>query len=209
MSYLTLAQAENVFWSTVVQALKLDPDTTAPDRVRIAWPTFGQPGWNRDEDRMFLLVSESDQSINRERDVIWESTAGDYAIKRTGQIRVWQLDIIAYGPNSYDDQIRVRNMLFAKPFTVNGKTFDIPRYLRENGLYIIPDISAPTRSPEIFGGNWWQRADMRVFFNERVIYEDEHVPYFKAAKINITNQQPSAKNTEIARSDEQDVIIEP
>lgn len=208
MSYLTLSQAENVFWSAIVQALKLDPDTSS-DRVRIAWPTSGQPGWNRDEDRMFLLVTESDQSINRERDVIWEPTAGDYAIKHTGQIRVWQLDIIAYGPNSYDDQIRVRNMLFAQPFVIDGKTFDIPRFLRENGLYIIPDIAAPTRAPEIFGGNWWQRADMRVFFNERVVYEDEQVPYFRAAKVNITAQQPSGKNTEIARSDEQDVIIEP
>jgi hypothetical protein len=164
------------------------PDDPEKSVVRRVWPKYGAPGWTQEDNVIFFRLAEEDAPINRPLDALAETTEDEAAIT-TGQMRLWRLDVIAYGPNGYDNLVRIRRNLFGQAAS---------RYLKKSGLFIVPDIPAPRRAPELFNSDWWERADMPVRFNERVIYDEERVPYFEGASFGIDGQEPggnSGKNS--------------
>jgi hypothetical protein len=167
--------------------LGLDPgsaDQEVLKKVRKSWPTGGAPGWKREEDVIFLRLAEEDDAVNRPLDAAYRRE-GDGLVKLSARVRVWRLDLIAYGPNSYDRQALIRKRLLDA---------DVSAALKGAGLYIVPDMPAPRRAPELFNANWWERADLTAFFNERVDFGAEPAPAFKGIKIAFTGQTPGGQS---------------
>lgn len=186
MSGLTLIQAEDIFWSAFMKMLEYDPSNEADaSKIRIAWPTLGMPGWNHEEEILFLRITEADDAFNRQRNITYEKSNLEFVLKRISQTRVWSVFLIAYGPSSYNYLVKIRDRLFSE---------EIKKIFRKDSLFFIPDISAPRRVPELFGGIWWERSDMEIRFNELVRYEDELIPYIESVEIKIDSQAPSGTN---------------
>lgn len=158
---LRLSEIEEIFWSITMLMLGLNPESkneTETSRVRTTWPTSGAPAWKIDEDICFLSITQRDDLINRQRNVWIEEVEGQ--LKRIIEYtRVMNCAYILYGPNSYDYAELLQHSLF------------LPEYremLNNNYLYLIPDVSAPIRAPELYNGRWWERSDFGVNFNLHV-----------------------------------------
>ena len=182
--YLTMKQLETLFWQSTLLMIGLDPKNKAnAGKVRLSWPTQGASAWKVDEDVIFLRITEADDEYNRQRDTAYDpkDKDADNAIEKKTFTRIIQTYWICYGPNSFDRAFAIRNALFA---TQSRET------LSGSGLYLIPDMDAPRRSPELFAGQWWERTDLSARFNE-YIRLDTTVPYLKSADIAVENSPVS------------------
>ena len=65
---LTLKQVEDFFQRITTQMLGLNPDAPQnQDKVRIAWPTDGQPAFKITDDIVFLKINNPDEQITKQR----------------------------------------------------------------------------------------------------------------------------------------------
>jgi hypothetical protein len=178
--FLTTEQLENLFWRVTMMMLGFNPDEysdpvipPAFTPVRISWPTEGAPAWKIDQDVAFLRVGEEDDEINIIRDTILAAKDDDNANEITAQTRVIRVHWLLYGPNSWNNASRIRRLLYEEPYR---------EPLSANQIFLIPQIKAPQRLPELFSGRWWERADVAASFNELIHY-DSTVPYLKSAEV--------------------------
>lgn len=164
----TLSQLEIIFQKMIMGMLGL-LDTSPVDYnaaaryVRVSWPTGGQPGWGSNENITFIRVTESDDRINRQReDKLTESEDNPLMLnEEMSYTRVISLFIIFYGPNSWNNAQTVRDYIFR-----DSSSYRMD--LAKDKIYPIPDIVAPRRAPEPFVGQWYQRVDLEIRFNENV-----------------------------------------
>lgn len=159
----TLDELETVFWRELMTVLGYELDNPKWEQnppVRRSWQTQGQPGWGINEDILFLKIyDESGQDITVPVDTILTDLDEDIEVNK-GQTRVLRLNLIAYGPNSYDNLIRIRNY-----FQSNTS-----KRLKENEIYLIPRSDTPYRVPELFLQQWWDRCDLNLWFNCLMTY---------------------------------------
>ena len=152
----TIEELEEIFRSLTVSMLGTSP---TPD-VRISWPEDGAPAWKITENVTFLQVIEKDDRINRQRDESFIASSPDSEVIRVNEYtRVIQISWTFYGPDSYENSQLVRDGLFLQEY------HDV---LADDEIYLIPDIAAPRRAPELFQGRWWKRCDMAASFNEKI-----------------------------------------
>jgi hypothetical protein len=69
------------------------------------------------------------------------------------------LKLVFYGPNSFENAQTVRDQFFADEYR---------RRLAQDEIYLIPDIVSPRRAPDPFQGQWWERVDLTLRFNEKI-----------------------------------------
>lgn len=181
--FLTLKQIESLFWNVTTQMLGLDPALPInANKVRIAWPTTGAPAWKIDEDVVFIRMGDADDPINVQRDVTTsQSDDDDNANQATSYTRVLMAQWVCYGPNSFDNAFMIRNNLYKQKYR------DL---LNINQVFLIPQINSPVRSPELFSGQWWERANVTAKFNELLQF-NETVPYLKSVTTTVTVGQNS------------------
>jgi hypothetical protein len=173
---LTLKQLKSIFFTETCKMLGLDP--TAPEnqgKVRLAWPTDGAPTWGIDEDIVFLRITPIDDRIARTQDILYDTSSSDYAVKSVGYTRVHKIDWTLYGPNSYDNADIIRSKLLNNDYLLDFSS---------NNLYLVTDVPMPTRLPELFNGQWWERTDFSASFNETVIRTSQ-TPYFVSTNIQL------------------------
>jgi hypothetical protein len=179
---MELKTIEDLFQNMTAQILGLDPDSG----VRISWPTEGAPAWEIDENIAFVRVTTEDRPYNRKRESKYTYVASpecmDHDITYT---RIVSVAWLLYGPDSFDNAQLLRDAFFLQ---TNREE------LAGSNLYLIPDILEPRRVPELFGGRWWERADVTILFNEFVTMSS--VAYFlKSAEIAV--QVDSEESIEI------------
>ena len=75
--------------------------------VRHSWPKGGAPDWRIDDDVVFMQLSEAEDELNRPVDDEWLERGEDFT-RRQGITRVCNLKLNAYGPNCYDNLLRIR-----------------------------------------------------------------------------------------------------
>lgn len=173
---LSITQIEDFFQNLTLQMLGLDPIALANDeRVRIAWPTKGAPAWGINEDVAFLLVNYDDDPITRQRDISYQNADPDNADRTVSYIRVLRVNWICYGPNSFDDMDTIRNGLYLPQFK---------QLLMASNIALILDVPVPTRSPELFNGQWRERTSFYARFNEKVVRHAD-IPYLQSADVKI------------------------
>jgi len=165
----------------IISILGFDPAIpTNQDKVRIAWPTSGAPDWKITDDICFLQVNNQDDSISKQFDTNYTTQSGYNLNENISYIKVHRLGFVLYGPNSLDNAEIIKNALY---------TSSIYRtLLQQNNLSVIQDVNIPLRSPELFNGQWWERANLFVNFNE-LITTTSTVQAIKT--VNITNQSDS------------------
>ena len=162
--FLTLREVENMFQSVIVSALGWADDSPSKENdVRISWPTGGAPAPSIDKDYVFIQVMEQDHPINRQRDVSYEASSPDL-LQSTGYTRVMLVILILYGSGSFDNAQIIRDAMFSQ---------SVKQLLAESDFYIVPDIASPKRMPELFEGQWWERVDFQLTFNNLVVRETE------------------------------------
>jgi len=141
-----------------------DYSNAAYAAVRVAWPIYGAPAWKVSEDVVFIHVTEEDEPINRQREVVY-TDSGLYTLdEEISYTRVLSLNLIFYGPTSFHNAQLVRDSVFRETYR---------RVLSQNKIFLIPDIVAPRRAPEPFQSQWWERTDLDLSFNEKIKKTDE------------------------------------
>jgi hypothetical protein len=184
---LTLAQIEDFFQVLTCAALGIplwdntDPLNPVPinqDKVRIAWPADGQPGWPISADIAFIRVTNVDDEFTRLRNV-QQSASNRSVTYYTNHLVSW----VFYGPNSYDHAETLRNSLYS-PGMVSLMT--------AQNLAMIPEFESIMRAPELFNGQWFPRVDWQAKFQERIIRNDT-VPTLISADIKIYDEQGEVK----------------
>ncbi|NHN33541.1 phage neck terminator protein [Paenibacillus agricola] len=173
---LSMKDIEDVFWDMSTRMLGLNPAAPANQkRVRVSWPEKGAPAWKREENIAFISVEPDDDPYTRQMDVEYSEIDADNANRAMSYTRVHRVSWICYGPSSFGDTDLIRSSLFKPEYTMA---------LAAVNMALITDVSAPRRSPELFGGQWWERSNFSARFNEKVIRQSE-VPYLQSADVRI------------------------
>lgn len=158
------AQQMSVIWQNIVlQCLGIAPsgptDSAAYSQVRIDWPTPGAPAWAITEDKAFIRAVEVPDEYNTAHEVQPVTVAPPTYPENTIYTRVWQVDLIFYGPNSFDRSRQVKDCCFQ----------DFLRdTLEASNLYLESVIGTPRRTPELFQNQWWERSGFSIRMNEQV-----------------------------------------
>lgn len=141
--------------------LGIDPatDTNAYSKVRLDWPTQGQPAWAISEDVVFLRIAEHDNEYTKIRDV--EILARDAAsvTQRFTYTRTWSVYWVLYGPNSFDRATILKSALLL------DYAYDL---LAASSLYATGTLGTTKRAPELFASQWWERSDLEIYLNEAI-----------------------------------------
>jgi hypothetical protein len=132
-------------------------DADAYSKVRVGW--ISQPAWKRDQDICSIRTGETDDPINRIRDRKVLTNDSTTILLRDTYIRVWTAMLTFYGPNGFDNARLVKSAM--------NHTWT-QEQLGAVGLSWIPEARATTRAPELFEGQWWDRSDLSLSFNELV-----------------------------------------
>lgn len=180
---LTLRQIEDFFQNITSLMLGLDmTQQINQGKVRISWPTNDAPSWKINEDIVFLRITPIDDKQARTLNIIYDTNSLDNVNlnKETGYTRVHKVDFTLYGPNSYDNADLIRYTLL-EPNAYKDE-------FKSKNLFVIPDIPMPTRLPELYNGQWWDRTDFSANFNEAVIRKSL-VPFIQSAEIKLVTEK--------------------
>jgi hypothetical protein len=162
----TLMQSVTIAMLGIVDASPPVPPTSF-QQVRTSWPTQGQPFSKISEDVIYCRAVQVDDDYDKVLDES-ASVLDDETLQITDtRTRVWQLFWVAYGPNSFD---RIRQIRKGLMQDATRDTF------AAINMYLIPDLPAPVRAPELFEGQWWERTDFSARFNELVTEYDSAQP---------------------------------
>ncbi len=177
----TTEQIEDFFWQLTMRILGYNPDNfNNPDNppacmpVRIAWPTTGAPAWKISEDVVFIrLIPREDDDYARQIDSEYKAHAAT-VIKKSSRTRIWEVQFVAYGPNAQTAVNKIKDGVFRQ---------DIKRLLSESAVFLIPNMPPCRRVPELFAGQWWNRWDVSLTFNELYQLPDEDVGRIESVEI--------------------------
>lgn len=163
--------------------------------VRVAWPSGGAPAWKLNEDVAFLRITERNDPYNVQRHVIQKPYTLAACNFETTYTRVLEVNWTFYGPNSYDSISALRDHIYYP---------DQHLLLAKNNIFIIPRDITPRRFPELFQGQWWDRSDMTIQFNEKVVRNLE-VPFIQSAEVTVFREDKD--NIVLEITDETEIHI--
>ena len=127
--------------------------------VRIAWNTDGAPAWSIGQDVLSIQVTEEDDHYNRIRDR-WNTYNDSSTVTQNDEYtRAWRVSFVGRGPNAFD-RIRIIKSAFMQDWTHDT--------LASSNLYLVPELTASQRSPELFEGQWWEVTTWHAKFYEQV-----------------------------------------
>ncbi len=159
-SALTLSQINNLMQSITSGALGVNPPD--PAQVRVDFPVEGQPFVQRPSDDVcFLACVTEDEPYSRVRD---QSPGGvgsvvDPVTQTWVYTRNWRVAWTFYGPNSLDRARQLHSATFMDWFN---------NQLSSSNLYPVEDPPEPTRTPEQFNAQWWERCDFKIDLYEQI-----------------------------------------
>lgn len=144
-----------------------------PENIRLTYPQDGQPNWKIDEDIVFIRLFEKEDAYAKQLDSVYEAQRGS-VIKKSTRTRVWEVQYVVYGPQANEHINKIKDGVFRQ---------DVKRLLSGNGVFLIPDLSPCRRVPELFAGQWWNRWDLSLTFNELYRLADEDVGRIESVSI--------------------------
>jgi hypothetical protein len=159
-SALTVSQINTLLQTITCGMIGINPPD--PAQVRIDWPTEGQPvADSPSDDVCYLRAVIVDDQYDKFRDQARTNTdPSPVPVTYTWTYtRVWSIHWTFYGPNSLDSATALRSALFMDYFTDQ---------LGLSQLFPNPDNQAPTRIPENYNAQWWERSDFETQMNEFV-----------------------------------------
>lgn len=153
--------------------------------VRIAWQNA--PSAKYGEDVCHIRATEWDSPYNRQRHIVVQALDDVSVNIQTSYTRVLDIGFVLYGPRAYDNASKLRDAIFYQPNKLAAA---------EQNIYLIPDIPAPRRIPELFQGQWWERADLSIRFNNLVV-RNFAVPAIEAVNIIVNDHNGIIRTIEM------------
>lgn len=176
---MTMTELKEVFWTasaSILSSLIKDPDRM----IRWSYPAEGSPDWTIKDDILFLSIQEQDDDYAKQRDSVYK-TSGSSVLRTTTRTRVWKLSFTAYGPEAYEIANQLKDGFFYE---------DIQRMLVNKSIAIIPNLPIIRQVPENFAGQWWERWDLDLLFNEGYQLPAENVGALESIKITMAANRP-------------------
>ena len=172
--YLTLSELQKIFYDLFVSMFDGSPTEC---QVRWSWPTQGAPAFGISDNIAFLKIYDDASTMTVQREDVYSQESG-LPNMSTGYTRTLRLDCIFYGPSSWENATIIRNKMF---WQEHHDT------LAQSNIYLIPRFDPPKRTPELWQGQWYDRSDLRMSFNELVVLNRE-VPYIEKVPVGIYNK---------------------
>lgn len=144
-----------------------------PENIRLTYPQDGQPNWGIDEDIVFIRLFEREDTYAKQIDSIYKPERGTI-MKKSARTRVWEVQYVIYGPSANTNSNKIKDGVLRQ---------DVKRYLAGNGVFLVPDLPLCKRIPELFAGQWWNRWDISLTFNELYHLADENVGRIESVSI--------------------------
>lgn len=172
-SALTPAQMAAVF-QTLTARIFGYPIPSTPDvnskayyAVRVGWQQQGQPAFKINEDTCVLTAYPENDDYSRVRDALTAvNDSADTDTLNMEYTQVWRIHWTLYGPNAYD---RARLIVSSMSLDWVHDYLAAPPSPGLNPIYALASWDRPKYVPENFQGQWWQRADVDLKFNELVL----------------------------------------
>lgn len=178
---LTVPQANVAVQAWTLQVLGMAP--TNYSRVRVDWPTQGQPFSSLpSEDICYIQCVTHDTDYTRIRD---KSVVGIEPVTETwNYTRGWRIAWCAYGPHAVDNLRLVKTALFLDYFN------DL---LNTSNFYPMSDPPEPTYTPENIDAEWWARADFHVDAYEAIteVLTTPTGGYVKSVEVKVYDESPA------------------
>ena len=172
---MTYEELNDLLWDSIMLCLGLNT-ANADDikKVRREYPAEGSPAWKVSDNIVFYSLDENQDNYARQVDSTYEAGT-DTVYKKSTRTRYWALKLTAYGPAAYENLNIIKDMMLS---------YKVKKLLATGKLYIVPQQLPMTRAPELFAGQWWNRWDCYLFFNEHYILPDEDVGRIEYVSIN-------------------------
>lgn len=164
----------NQFWDAIDAIAGSDVKKPSDRFIRWKYPSKGGPDWEMDDNIIFLNLSEMDDEWGKQNDSIYV-TENETVIRKRARTRVWELLCTVYGPNACDIANEIKDGVF---------TDSIRRMLSKNEVFLIPDMPVCRYVPEVYDGQWWNRYDVALHFNEWYEVPDEDVGHIESLTVN-------------------------
>lgn len=174
MSIRTVVEFEDIMQVSIVSILEWQ---TTPNNVRIGWQTDGAPAFKITDNMIFLTASPVDNQINRQHNIQLEESSPDLLMAK-GYTRIMELSVVAYGSNALLNLDKIIFGMFSDSVRASLKAYDI---------YLVPDVVAPRRMPELFQAQWWERADMKLQFSE-LLTDETNINVVRSVDVEIQNK---------------------
>ncbi len=144
---------------------------------RISYQREGQPAWKIDEDVVSLFCRQIDSPYDRVREKKLIYFDPHFIAMAVSYTRAWATSWTFYGQHSFDRARLIKSALFRDASKAS---------LKQANLFLVPDIPAPRRVPEVYDGRWWERVDLTAQIYEAVT-EHETVPAIEHVPVTLTN----------------------
>jgi hypothetical protein len=180
---LTLSEIKKVFYDLTKIMVNVLTE------VRMSWPTGGAPAFDINDNMVFLRITTvPSPTMHMQREDKYSQVGSpEEGNMQTGYTRILEIGWIFYGQNSWDDANMVNNKIFYQ------ENHDI---LARKNLYLVPNFDPPRRMPEPWQGLWYERVDLKMNFNERVVV-NYPVPYLESARIIVVDHSGVIHEEEI------------
>lgn len=175
MSVLSLEELQNIFYT-----ITLFNSNIPSHKVRHTYQGNSAPTFNRDEDVIYLTVTQKDDDYDKNKHIqtIYFDDP-EYGKEATFYTRVIQVDWICHGVHSFNNADEIRNKILTR---------DVRAILNKNRIRPLTDIPAPVRIPYAFNNQWFDRTDLTAYFNvgtERIT----EVPWLQKAEIVLPDEE--------------------
>lgn len=134
-------------------------NNNAGNIVRKSWQTSGAPAYNINDQITFVRCTEVNNSYNKVMDQNISYNDSLTANLESEYTRVWETFLELRGPDAHLRASQIRSCF------LQGIVHDM---LAASNVYLVTNVDNPTRAPELFEGKWWERTDLRMYFNEQV-----------------------------------------
>jgi len=156
----SIREIEDLFQPIIVGLLNWEDQS---NNVRMGWQTEGVPAFGIEDNMIFFTVSAVDSPVSFPYDATVFESSPDLAIQ-TSYTRVLEISFVAYGSDAVQNLTKLRFGFFKEA---------THHLLLKEQIFLVADVPAIRRVPENFEGRWWERADVKMQFNELVSdYED-------------------------------------
>lgn len=191
---LTFEQIEELFFDVTCACLEINSTAESSQKaVRRSWSTQGQPHWKVNDNITVFKITPEDDNYNKIREYRYFHklpVLEDNYTQEVTYTNVFTVMWSVYGPNSRDSSMKIFTNIFDP---------DVREKLRKKKIYLIPEVPAPVRNPELFEGQWWERIDIRARFNELITMQ-KNFGFFKSATV-IVNDEKRERTIQIEPSD--------
>ena len=185
-SALTPTQMNDIIQLLTCGMIGVNPPD--PAQVRVDWQSEGQPFIARPgQDVCFISCVPFDVDYSKVRDRTFTNT-NPTVTENWNYTRGWKVAWALYGPNSTDRARMIHSAVVFMDYFSDA--------LSLSNLYPVSDPPQPTRMPEEFNAQWYERADFHVIMYEAITETiQDAVVTSVAVAVNTKDESPAADIT--------------